>query len=251
MSYIKDAFQRILSNEHSKYDLGILIRSIIRPKSDEDDNIKRIFILGNNNVIQYGNSNVSTLQIDNSTYNKKELDIILNALRKHLQEENNIACNEDCQNLEPRDFPTESIIKEKISYRHLTGLNEYSTLSLVENGMPVKLRTILGIKKPPIVYTDNPIIENIRKFQRETGNYLLINYEYNNATMSHATNTSGQTTTGLQSFQINGEGERLSVGSCEKYSQSVEDFENETLSYGVRVTFYRENLPALIFCWCC
>jgi hypothetical protein len=22
-------------------------------------------------------------------------------------------------------------------------------------------------------------------------------------------------------------------------------------SWGVRVTFYRENLPALIFCWCC
>jgi hypothetical protein len=238
MSYIKDVFQRILSNQHSEYDLSAVIRSIIRPRSNEHDDIRKVFtITGNNNVIQYGNSNISTLQVDGSIYDKRELDVILNALSKHLQEVKNIVYKKGCEDLEPRDFQVEKTACEKISYRHLTGLNEYSTLSLVEEEMPAKLRTILGIEKTPVIYTDSPIIENIRKFRRETGNQLLISYEYNNATMTYATNMHGQTYSGLQSFYYDGQGERFGSGSSEKYSQSIENFENDTLSYQLEWSF--------------
>jgi hypothetical protein len=238
MSYIKDIFQRILSNQHSEYDLRAVIHSIIRPRSDEYDDIRKVFIItGNNNVLQYGDSNVSTLQVDGSIYEKRELDIILDALSKHLQEVKNIVYEKGCEDLESRDFQAKNTTCEKISYRHLTGLNEYSTLSLVEEEMPAKLRTILGIEKTPIIYTDSPIIESIRKFQKETGNQFIISYEYNSASMEYATNTNGQTLTGLQFAQFNDLGKRVDLGSCEKYPQSVEDFEKDTLSYQLEFSF--------------
>ena len=73
-------------------------------------------------------------------------------------------------------IPKESNDKP-ISFRYLTGANDYPTLTLsilspdIEDKITLNvLSKFLGIEKPPIVHSDNPVFENIEKFKIQTGN---------------------------------------------------------------------------------
>jgi|JFJP01.1.fsa_nt_gi Uncharacterized protein containing caspase domain len=117
------------------------------------------------------------------------------------------------------------IRKEKIQVRHLTALNEYPTLSLLEPTLPEKLTQILGLENPPIIYTKNPIFESIENFKTETGNQTLISeYDYEKgAQIGYSSNINDRTT---QGGYAKGRQHRESV-----LSQSRESFENTTIPY--------------------
>ncbi|MBW4495955.1 MAG: caspase family protein [Oscillatoria princeps RMCB-10] len=114
------------------------------------------------------------------------------------------------------------IRKEKIQVRHLTALNEYPTLSLVEPTIPEKLTQILGLENPPIIYTKNPIFESLENFKTETGNETLISeYDYEKyAQIGYSSNINDRTTKG---GYAKGRQHRESV-----FSQSRDNFESTT-----------------------
>jgi translation elongation factor P/translation initiation factor 5A len=73
-------------------------------------------------------------------------------------------------------IPKESNDKP-ISFRYLTGTNDYPTLTLsilspdIEDKITLNiLSRFLGIDKPPIVHSDNPVFKSIEKFKIQTGN---------------------------------------------------------------------------------
>jgi hypothetical protein len=66
-----------------------------------------------------------------------------------------------------------------IIVRNLTGINEYSTLGMVEEKFPSLLKEIMQIKSEPIIQK-NSIYKAIQEFKDETGNGSLISKTYAN-----------------------------------------------------------------------
>lgn len=232
---IKDIFQKILSNSHSEYDLDRFI-SLIR--YDKLDSLREsIIVTGSNNNIQIGDNNSSTpnLRIDDIQYQQQELKVIVDTLNEYLQEIRNSNLQSGFKGLCTNNFLPETTIIQKISYRHLTGLNEYSTLSLVEEEIPIKLRTILSIEKAPILYTDSPVIENIKNFQKETGNQFLISYLSKFMGLGYVINNHGQTH--YTDRPIWASSDNPSSDAHKILYQSKEDFENDMLSYTPEYSF--------------
>ncbi len=120
-----------------------------------------------------------------------------------------------------------------IVLRNLTGLNEYSTLSLLENRFPNLLAEILEIKNEPVV-DHNAIYKNIQLFRDQTGTQNLIYDRYANGVSFHsAFNENNRTNKGsgyIESLGHNGNMKyRKEPNTSEQQNQ--ENFDNDPLMY--------------------
>ena len=144
------------------------------------------------------------------------------------------------------EFKGEYSSQQSISYRHLTGINEYPALSFLEPIIPRKLTTILGIDNTPIIHTANPVFENIERFRKESGNENLILDKYhqphpeNGPNISYAINQFGCTKEGEERWSYEAE-----ESTDNAFNQSREDFENDNLKYDGRNQEF-EYVPILM-----
>lgn len=214
---IEAIVKKILNNTYTEYDLSTLRHTML--------------ISGNRNTLQLGKTNIDigkardiTIQVADCIYQGNTAVAIQKAVHESIVK----GLSEGLKGLSANDFPGEFSVKESIIYRHITGINEYSTLAFLEEIMPKKLTTILGISHTPLIYTDNPIFNSLEKFAVGTGNEFLISYKYYSGFFfTAAVNSNGYTnkiTRGLGSgFDIHNK-----VG---KFTQNKRDFENDTLDY--------------------
>ena len=121
-----------------------------------------------------------------------------------------------------------------ISYRHLTGINGYPTLTLsllkptLEDKVIKKiLSEVLEIEHPPLVYSDNPVFESVERFKHESGNDGFISEENswlekpNNSSINYNINEKNVTKIGEISLQ--------NSTNSEKLSQSRQQYFNNTM----------------------
>ena len=133
------------------------------------------------------------------------------------------------------EFEGEYCSQKSISYRHLTGINEYPTLSFLEPIIPKKVTTILGINNTPIIHTDNPVFRNIERFSKESVNEKLISDKYhqphpeNGPNISYTINQAGFTKEGEERWL-----DETEESTYNAFNQSREYFENDNLKYDPR-----------------
>jgi hypothetical protein len=209
-SEIKAIIDRILANNYTESDINSLRETIIAT--------------GNQNVLQKGryNANISEardiqLHLGDRIYQGATVEAIQEALCQSVFK----GLSEGFKGLTASEFQGEYFCQESILHRHITGINEYSTLSFLEPVMPKKLTTILGIDNTPIIYTNNPVFELLEKFVRESDNESLITHNYHPSrgiSFSYCINKNGYTK------QLNG-------NRVNNFPQTIEDFENDTLEY--------------------
>ncbi|NMG21666.1 hypothetical protein [Brasilonema bromeliae] len=222
MSYsseeIEAIVKRILDKTHTESDLNTLRHIML--------------INGDKNTLQIGKTNIDirkardiTIQVADCIYQGDTAVAIQQAVHESVLK----GLSEGLKGLSASDFPGEYSLKESIIYRHITGVNEYSTLSFLEEIMPNKLTTILGINHTPIIYTDNPVFKSLENFAVGTGNEFLISYKYHPKTnfyISAALNNNGYTKT-----ISHGAGGLSENNTTENFTQNNKDFENDTLDY--------------------
>jgi len=88
-----------------------------------------------------------------------------------------------------------------ISFRYLTGVNDYPTLTLsllnpdIQDRITLKvLSQFLGIQNPPTVYSANEVFENLQNFKVETGNENTISNQNKFQYLLYSANDGRETT---------------------------------------------------------
>jgi hypothetical protein len=219
ISKIQTLIERILSKNYDSEDIANLENELLY--NEEFENLRDTFIRGNKNILQIGNENINIgtardIQIGNNIYPALSVKAIQEALHEAVLK----GLSEGFKDLSANDFMGNYSVKKSISYRHLTGINEYPTLSFLEPEFPNKLKTILGIKKTPIIFTNSHVLAQLEKFTVESGNEFLISCILRPATITYCINDNNYTKSGSNN--------RVRK---EEFSQSKEDFEKDTLDY--------------------
>jgi hypothetical protein len=209
-SKIENIIDRILDRTYTESDLNILRDAIMAS--------------GDQNVLQKGryNANITEardiqLHLGDRIYQGATVEAIQEALYQSVVK----GLSEGFKGLTASEFQGEYFCQELILHRQITGINEYSTLSFLEPIMPKKLTTILGIDNTPIVYTSNPVFENLEKFVRESGNESLIPHKYHPSRVPYFSSC----------INDNGYTKQASSKKIDNFPQAIEDFEKDTLEY--------------------
>jgi hypothetical protein len=224
-SEVQNIIERILSKQYDEKDI-LALQSALLYKIELQE--LREILLGRvkNSVLQIGNDNINIgnardIQIGNNTYNHLDVKTIQEAIQKSISD----GLLEGFKNLSPDEFNGSYAVKSSVIYRHLTAINEYPTLSFLEAVFPNKLKTILGIKNTPIIFTNNQILNQVQDFTIESGNTFLINSTFRSASGIHYCTNNNNYTKG-------GNYDRISKNTYrQEFQQSKEDFEKDTLSY--------------------
>lgn len=229
-SDLKTIIKRILSKSYTQYDIGHLCELVL--KTDEFVNLRELLFLHNSdNALQLGNvTDTSSYRIGRDTYSKESIQQIRDITRQYSQQ----FLSEDFQEISSVDFQGDYSQQDFIEYRHLTGVNEYPTLSFLEDELPQKLMTILGINNTPIIYRGNSILSSLERFANESNNKYLLTYKFVGANITYSINNNNLTRRGTQSSHFDGsEGINKSVYNTSKevFTQSQENFEKHTLDY--------------------
>lgn len=221
VSEIQSIIERILSKTYNEEDIRNLENTLLY--NEEFENLREVLLIrGNKNVLQIGNKNINIgkardIQIGNNIYQAPSVKAIQEALHDSVLK----GLSEGFQGLSPKDFRGNYSLKESIIYRHLMGVNEYPTLSFLQDEFPEKLKTILGINNTPIIYS-NDILTRLEKFSIESGNEYLISYFFKGASIKYNINNNNYTRTGNC---------HMNELRKEEFIQSKEDFEKDTLEY--------------------
>jgi hypothetical protein len=98
----------------------------------------------------------------------------------------------------------ESTTGKPISFRYLTGINDYPalTLSILNPGMHDEialkiLSRFLGIQNPATVYSKNPVFESLQRFKFETGNEKTLLNQNKFQYLLYSSNSGEKSDTGL------------------------------------------------------
>lgn len=221
ISEIQTIIERILSREYNEDDIKNLRDTLLH--NEELENLRDILLIrGNNNVLQTGARNINIgkvrdIKIGENIYQAPSIKAIQEAIHDSVVK----GLSEGFKGLSANDFSGNYAIKDAIVYRHLTGINEYPTLSFLEDEFPEKLKTILGINTTPIIYSNN-ILAQLEKFAIESGNEYLISCIFEGASINYHINKDNYTRTG---------GYHINEIHTEEFIQSREDFEKDTLAY--------------------
>ncbi|MEO1427697.1 MAG: CHAT domain-containing protein [Cyanobacteria bacterium J06633_8] len=105
----------------------------------------------------------------------------------------------------------DTILQDPITYRNLTALNNWSTLTLsilnpsLKDDFTLKvLSEALNVDSFPLVYQNNPVFENIERFKLESGNEQTLNKLKNQfPTILYQRNLGNQTLTGSVTPELN------------------------------------------------
>lgn len=223
---IQAIFDRILEKQSSEEDIQILLDKIL-----SNENLQylceKLFIPTNTKVQQIGSGNINIgqardVQIGSRIYESPSVKEIQQAIYNSVS----TALSEGFKGLSASDFTGDYSIGNSIIYRHLTTINDYSTLAFLENEFPEKLKTILGINTTPLIYTDNGVLNRLEDFTLNSGNKFLVSYRFRGVSgIQYAINNSNTTKTGV-SININ-DNEPDKQG----FMQSREDFEKDILNY--------------------
>jgi len=196
-SEVQNIIERILSKQYDEKDILVLQNALLY--RTELQELREILLgQGKNNVLQIGNDNINIgnardIQIGNNTYNYLDVKTIQEAIQKSISD----SLLEGFKNLSPDEFNGSYAVKSSVVYRHLTAINEYPTLSFLEPVFPNKLKTILGIKNTPIIFTNNQILNYIQDFTIESGNTFFINSTFRSASgIEYCTNNNNFTKRG-------------------------------------------------------
>ena len=224
-SEVQNVIERILSSQYDEKDILVLQNALLY--RTELKELREILLgQGESNVLQIGSDNINIgnardIQIGNNTYNYLDIKTIQEAIQKSILD----GLLEGFKNLSPDNFSGSYSVKKSVIYRHLTAINEYPTLSFLEPIFPSKLKTVLGIKNTPIVFTNNQILNYIQDFTIESGNEFLIAATFRCASgINYYINNNNVTKRGRYSS-----GDKST--SKEEFSQSQEDFEKDILDY--------------------
>lgn len=231
MTYLNEILDRIADYKYTQEDLWYLAESLWDEKLEwlRESLETSVSIRGNRNLIQQGDGNIS-LVIDGINYDEGSLEKIAQIFIKYIENFKIKSTQTGFKESSTISFKSNNIIStEIISYRHLTGLNEYPVLAFLEPTIPKKLITILDLEKTPIIYSDSMVMRSIEKFRDETGNKLLVSLRYNiGVGLKFAINDTSRTkkSMGINMYHDDGKYDGGDI-EIEEISQSSEDAEDE------------------------